>query len=77
MVAVLALVVALGCAFVLRILWAERAAESEAVPAAYLGRALAIEAGRTIVLERAETIALANAAKIAVVAVDPADMGEA
>jgi competence protein ComEA len=33
-VAVLALVVALGCAFVLRILWAERAAESEVAPAA-------------------------------------------
>jgi competence protein ComEA len=33
-VAVLALVVALGCAFVLRILWAERAAEGEALPVA-------------------------------------------
>jgi competence protein ComEA len=32
-VAVLALVVALGCAFMLRILWAERAAEGEALPA--------------------------------------------
>lgn len=33
-VAVLALVVALGCAFVLRILWAERAAEGESLPVA-------------------------------------------
>ncbi len=40
------------------------------------GRVLAVEAGRTIVLERAQTIALANDAKIAVVAVDPATMGE-
>jgi len=37
-VAVLALVVALGCAFVLRILWAERAAEGEALPAAGTSR---------------------------------------
>ena len=41
------------------------------------GRALAVEAGRTIVLDRAQTIALADEARIAVVAVDPADMGEA
>jgi len=40
------------------------------------GRALAIEAGRTIVLDRAQTIALADEAKIAVVAVDPAQVGE-
>lgn len=37
-VAVLALVLALGCAFVLRILWAERAAEGEALPAAGVAR---------------------------------------
>jgi hypothetical protein len=41
------------------------------------GRALAVEAGRTIVLDRAEMIALADEAKIAVVAVDPATMGDA
>jgi len=41
------------------------------------GRALAVEAGHTIVLDRAEMIALANEAGIAVVAVDPATMGEA
>jgi UDP-2,3-diacylglucosamine hydrolase len=41
------------------------------------GSALAIEAGRTIVLDRAETLALANEAKITVVAVDPAEIGEA
>jgi len=40
------------------------------------GRALAIEAGRTIVLDRAQTLALADEAKIAVVAVDPAQVGE-
>ena len=40
------------------------------------GTALAIEAGRTIVLDRAQTLALANEAKIAVVAVDPAQVGE-
>ena len=36
----------------------------------------AIEAGRTIVLDRAQTLALADEAKIAVVAVDPALVGE-
>ena len=41
------------------------------------GRALAVEAGRTIVLDRAEMLAVANEAKIAVVAVDPAEMGTA
>ena len=40
------------------------------------GRALAVEAGRTIVLDRAQTIALADEAKIAVVAVDPSQVGE-
>ncbi len=40
------------------------------------GRALAVEAGRTIVLDRAEMLALADEARIAVVAVDPADMGD-
>jgi DUF1009 family protein len=40
------------------------------------GKALAVEAGRTIVLDRAETLALADEAGIAVVAVDPRDMGE-
>jgi DUF1009 family protein len=40
------------------------------------GRALAIEAGRTIVLDRAQTITLADEAKIAVVAVDPAQLGD-
>lgn len=40
------------------------------------GNALAIEAGRTIMLDRAEMLALANEARIAVVAVDPADMGQ-
>jgi DUF1009 family protein len=40
------------------------------------GRALAVEAGRTIVLDRAQTLALADEAKIAVVAVDPAQVGE-
>jgi DUF1009 family protein len=39
------------------------------------GRALALEAGRTITLDRAEMIALADAAGIAVVAVDPAEIG--
>ena len=34
------------------------------------------EAGRTIVLDRAAMIALADEAGIAVVAVDPAEMGE-
>ena len=41
------------------------------------GKVLAVEAGRTIILDRAEMLALANEAKIAVVAVDPAAMGEA
>ena len=41
------------------------------------GRALAVEAGRTIVLDRAQTIALADEARIAVVAVDPAEVGDA
>jgi hypothetical protein len=41
------------------------------------GRALAVEAGRTIVLDRAQTIALADEARVAVVAVDPSEMGEA
>ena len=41
------------------------------------GRALAIEARRTIVLDRTQTLALADEAKITVVAVDPAEMGEA
>jgi len=41
------------------------------------GRVLAVEAGRTIVLDRAQMLALADEAEIAVVAVDPAAMGEA
>jgi DUF1009 family protein len=40
------------------------------------GRALAVEAGRTIILDRAAMLALADDARIAVVAVDPAEMGE-
>jgi DUF1009 family protein len=40
------------------------------------GRALAVEAGRTIVLGRAAMMVLADEARIAVVAVDPAEMGE-
>lgn len=40
------------------------------------GRALAVEAGRTIVLDRGPMLALADEARIAVVAVDPAEMGE-
>jgi DUF1009 family protein len=40
------------------------------------GRALAIEAGRTIMLDRSEMLALANEARVAVVAVDPAEMGQ-
>src|SRR5581483_2794813 len=43
--------------------------------AAVRGRALALEAGRTIVLDRAELVALADAADIAVVAVDPEEVG--
>jgi DUF1009 family protein len=39
------------------------------------GRALAIEASRTITLDRAEMIARADAADIAVVAVDPREVG--
>lgn len=41
------------------------------------GRALAVEAGRTIVLDRPQTIALADEARIAVVAVDPSEVGDA
>lgn len=41
------------------------------------GKALAVEAGRTIVLDRVATVALADEAKIALVAVDPAEMGTA
>ena len=41
------------------------------------GRALAVEAGRTVVLDRAHMLAIANEAKIAVVAVDPSEMGAA
>ncbi len=41
------------------------------------GRAIAVEAGRTIVLDRPEMLALADDARIAVVAVDPATVGDA
>jgi hypothetical protein len=41
------------------------------------GRVLAVEAGRTIILDREETLRLANEAKIAIVAVDPGELGDA
>ena len=41
------------------------------------GRVLAVEARRTIVLDREETVARADEAGIALVAVDPAEMGPA